>query len=185
MRRLAIITLVVILAGCGGAGSTSPGAPSGTPESEPGTAEQTEGRFRLSFTLPRTTWSTSESITGEASLALVGDGVAELSGSGGGLLAFAFRQVGGQIDVEPAWTADCTPHRLATGEPMTAPIAKSGGWSDDQPNADFYRAFFADPQIRLPAGDWEITAVTNFIEGRECQGANHAMEATVRVHITE
>jgi hypothetical protein len=68
---------------------------------------------------------------------------------------------------------------------MVSPIKKSGGYSDSQPDAAFYRAFFADPLVRLPAGEWDITAIAVFTEGLGCQGVSHSMSATIRVVVTE
>lgn len=87
--------------------------------------------------------------------------------------------------MEPVWTADCAKHSLAADRPMVSAITKSGGWSDDQPDAQFYRDFFTDPVVRLPAGEWDITAIAMFVEGEGCGGASHDLRATVRVRITD
>jgi hypothetical protein len=42
----------------------------------------------------------------------------------------------------------------------------------------------AHPVVRLPAGDWTISAVASFVEGKGCSGASRMMAATVVVHIT-
>ena len=80
--------------------------------------------------------------------------------------------------------ADCAIHVLATDRPILSPITKSGGYSDDQPDAPFYRAFFADRLVHLPTGEWDITAVAEFAEG-ECGGPAHALAAPIRVRVTE
>jgi hypothetical protein len=71
-----------------------------------------------------------------------------------------------------------------TSKSLTSPIKKFGAFSDDQPDAAFYRAFLADPVVRLPAGDWAISAVASFVEGKGCSGASRMMTATVTVHVT-
>ena len=35
---------------------------------------------------------------------------------------------------------------------------KSGGWTEDDPNADFYEKFFSEKELILPAGTYEISA---------------------------
>jgi hypothetical protein len=60
---------------------------------------------------------------------------------------------------------------------------KSGGFAAEDPDAAFYRTFFADPLVRLPAGTWEITAVADFSEGA-CDGAHHTLRAPITVTIT-
>ena len=61
-------------------------------------------------------------------------------------------------------TADCGQHEFPRLVPVAVPFRKTGGFSADDPNADFYRAFFADPVLRLPAGRWQVTAsVSGFL----------------------
>ncbi len=174
-RRFAIV-LAVILGAC--AGST----PSTT--DSPATAEDAEGLFHLAFTLPRTTWGAGESIEGQSRLSLSAVGPVTIVGPGGGVLGFGFAEVGGRRQMGPAMTADCATHWIAGDEPILSPITKSGGYSTDGPDAAFYRAFFADPLVHLPAGEWDITAVAEFAED-ECGGPAHSLKATIRVRVTE
>lgn len=220
MRRLSVVALILVTAGCTSPGDASliptasaltgdatptastptasatatptepaasaPTEPSSSPVPVSGTAEQVEGPFRLTLTLPRTTWSSGEAITGEAALALVDGDLAELGVAGNGPLEFMFQEVGGPREIGPAWDTVCASAQLAADSPITRPIRKSGGYSTDEPDADFYRSFFADPLVRLPAGDWDISAIAEFIDGRDCGTADHhSLRATVRVHVTD
>jgi hypothetical protein len=121
---------------------------------------------------------------GRATLSVVNGGGIDLGGSGGGLVGFAFAQVGGPRRVDPAWDAVCAPYRVEVGKPITSGIKKSGAFTDDQPDAAFYRAFLTDPVVRLPAGDWTIAAVASFVEGKGCSGASRTMTTTLIVHVT-
>ncbi len=179
MRRWTIL-LVLALAACDSSTPTSPPAPS----SSPVTATDTQGRFRLTFQMPRDTWATSESLTGQAQLALTQGASAALSGSGSGPLGFAFAEVGGTRQMGPGWTADCAQHSLSADAPISSGFRKSGGWSDDQPDAAFYRGFFNDPLVHLPPGTWDISAIASFIDGAGCRGADIELQATIRVTIT-
>jgi hypothetical protein len=67
---------------------------------------------------------------------------------------------------------------------MTSGIKKSGEVLSDQADADFYRSFFTDPLVHLPAGDWTISAIASFIEGQACLGQTHTMTAKVQVHVS-
>lgn len=42
------------------------------------------------------------------------------------------------------------------------PFKKTGGWSGDDPKADYWKAYFSDPELRLPAGTYEIRAFCDF-----------------------
>ncbi len=162
--------------------SSSIPSPSGPNEAQRG--EDRQGPFQLVFELPKDTWEADEAIHGLATLALVNGDSVDLGGSGGGLLGFEFAEVNGSRLLQPVSTADCGPYRLENGKPITSPIRKSGGFSADQPDADFYRTFLAGPLVRLPAGDWKVTAIATFIEGQGCSGQGHTMRATILVHVT-
>lgn len=81
-------------------------------------------------------------------------------GSGSGVVSFVIQQLDGTITVGGAMTADCAPHEFDRLRPVTIPFTKSGGYAEDDPNADFYRAFYADPVLRLPSGRWRVSAET-------------------------
>jgi hypothetical protein len=151
----------------------------------PARAETVDGRFGLAFELPRTTWSSREAVEGQAALILLGNGRTEIGASGGGPIAFSIIEVGGTRIMGAASNDDCATHVLSAAEPITSRITKSGGWSEDDPNAAFYEAFFADPALHLPPGTWDVTAVATFIEGRGCAGASHDLSATVRITVTD
>lgn len=180
--------LALVVAACASP-APSPTLPVGSPTAEPAATpggsrdpgqavhtEATAGPFTLVFELGDDTWRAGEPIAGRAWLTVAG-GSAELYGSGSGLLAFDFREVDGSRRMEAAWTDDCQPYRLEAGSPLSSGITKSGGFGGDDPNAAFYRAFFADPLVRLPAGRWEITATASFGVG-DCGG-----ERTIRAPI--
>ena len=171
---------ICLVAGCG-ADTTMPSL---GPTSARERAEDVVGSFRLVFELPRATWRTVEPIDGVASLEVGGGIGKDIGGSGGGLLGFDFVEANGTRSMTSIWSADCAPYRLEPGRPMKSAIKKSGGFSADEPNAAFYRDFLADPIIRLPAGDWTITAVAIFVEGKECRGTSRSLAAPILVHIT-
>ena len=176
VRLLLVAGLLVVACG-------SPADPSTL--DAPARSEAVDGRFGLAFELPRTTWTTREAVEGQAALLLLGNGRTEIGASGAGPIAFSIIEVGGARAMGAASTADCATHVLSATEPITSRITKSGGWSEDDPNAAFYEAFFADPALHLPPGTWDITAVATFIEGRGCAGASHDLSATIRITVTD
>lgn len=42
------------------------------------------------------------------------------------------------------------------------PYTKSGSYSENDPKADFWRKFFADPELHLPPGEYHIKAFASF-----------------------
>lgn len=186
MRSLVALGLCLAMAGCGGAAVTPERSAIPTKAasgSRSGHGEAVEGPFRLAFEMPKTTWTTMEAIDGAATLKLAQERVVELGGSGGGLVAFEFTQLGTTRRVEPVWTADCVSRQLRSGEPIVSAIHKSGGFSPEQEDAGFYEAFFADPLVHLPAGQWEVTAIASFVEGQRCDGTSHWMRASVVIDV--
>jgi hypothetical protein len=181
LRRFLAAALCLAAIGCSATAPT-PAAP--TPAPTPAQATDTQGRYQLVFELPKTDWRASDSITGLATLSLIGSGGVDFGSSGSGPIGFGFDEVGGSRQMGPVWTADCKYDRLESGQPKTSPITKSGGFIGEDPNVDFYRSFFADPLVHLPAGDWTITAVANFVEGSGCSGASYTLKAAILVHVT-
>jgi len=175
-RRLLAAALCLVVVGCSG------GTNAATPA--PAQATDTQGKYRLVFELPRTDWRTSDSITGHATLSLVGSGGADFGASGEGPLAFGFDEVDGNRHVGWTMTADCKNYHLDAGQPMSAPIKKSGGYSADAAPYDFNRWFMTDPLVHLPAADWTITAIASLVDGSYCSGASYTLKAAVLVHVT-
>ena len=51
---------------------------------------------------------------------------------------------------------------LKKGEVYTIPFAKSGGFTQEDPDVKFWEKYFSEKELRLPAGDYTFTAVTDF-----------------------
>jgi hypothetical protein len=170
----------LIAAACAG-----PAATAITPATAPSPAAQTDGLFRLELALPRTEWRSGEAITGTATLSYAGAAPTTVYGSGGGVIAFIYAEVGGSRRVDPVWAADCGPHPIGPAAPITAGLSKSGAVGGTEPDADFLRSFLeTDPGIvRLPPGTWVVSAVTMFLDGEACSGASHDLTATVRISV--
>jgi hypothetical protein len=106
----------------------------------------------------------------------------KLAASGSGLVQFSWEQLDGQRRQEGAATADCAPYSIDRTQVLAVPFAKSGGFTGEDPDAGFWRQYFADPIFRLPAGRYRIHALTNF-SVRECGGAEHRLDASVEITV--
>jgi hypothetical protein len=184
--RFLAAALTLMVAGCSAAtGPTATPSPVGpTASPTPAQATDTQGKYQLVFEVPRTDWRTTEAITGQATLSVVGSAGVEFGASGMGPFAFSFDEVGGSRHMGWALTADCGTRRLDPGAPMSSPIKKSGGADTSDPNYEFYSSFFADPQVHLPPGTWTITAVGWLVDGAGCSGGSYTLKAAVTVHVT-
>ena len=149
-------------------------------------AVDTQGAFRLTFSLPQATYDASEEINGIATLAVTNGKSATIAGSGNGPLGFSFDEVGGTRHMDAVWRESCRRYEVEPGSPITSAIKKSAGWSAEDPNAAFYQAFIEDPQVHLPPGTWDISAVASFSEG-DCSSTvrvQHLMTAKIRITVT-
>ena len=72
---------------------------------------------------------------------------------------------------------------IGAGSPITAPLGKSGAWSDDEPDGAFYHDFLTSLDVRLPAGDWVVTASAGFVVGKDCTGGSHDLAAPIVIHV--
>ena len=174
IRRSLALLIALLVGACGGT------TPLGTPD--PATTTTTQGKFALAFSIDRATVHPTDTVAGAATLTLLTPGSATVTGSST-MVTFEFAEVGGASrDLVPFEPSDCAVHFVASGGGVVTPIAKSGAVVDG-PNADWYRHFLADPIVHLPAGDWDITAIATFFDGRGCAGQPYDLRTTVRVHV--
>jgi hypothetical protein len=159
IRRVAITAVVVafaFLVGC--AVAPEPSALSG----QPVVREGRDAGFALSMRIGSDVVDSGTPI--DLSAVLTWEGVqprATIWGSGSGPVTFTLERIGGDLLLGGAMTADCSRKNFERLVPVPVPFAKSLGFSDDDPNADFYRAYIADPLLRLPAGRWRVSTTAN------------------------
>jgi hypothetical protein len=159
-------------------------APTPAPTALSAHAQTSLGLFRLTLDLPKTTWSSTESIGGTARLEDTGTGPFGLSGSIGGPLGFGLASIGGPYVLGPVYDDACHTQTIRPGFSLSAPLRKEGGYDADSPLASFYAGFFADPLYRLPPGDWDVSAWADFgVGSTDCGGPEYRMKATVRIHV--
>ena len=180
--RLAVAAILVALAAAACGRNPAPSVVAETLPAGPPIASDVGGRFRLDFALPKRSFTEAEAIEGLATLSVLGPGVGKIGASGGGPIQFGIREVTGHREMGPASQADCQLFPIGDGSPITSEIVKSGGFSGDDPDAGFYTDFFADPELHLPAGTWDIAAYASFSEG-DCDPNPHNLSAPVRIEV--
>ena len=182
MRLLTLLIMALAVAACGSPAPSSTPAPTPAASAAVASATDIEGRFLLIFELPQATFTTADAITATATLGTTDGLDAGIVASGGGPLGFSFTEVGGTRQMGVAMNSDCVRYTVGAEAPITSGIKKSGGWGSEDPNAAFYEQFFADPEVHLPAGAWDIAAVASFAEGT-CGGVERNLTATIRVTV--
>jgi hypothetical protein len=143
------------------------------------------GPFRLTLGLLHAVYRTTDAINGIATLELTSGTEATIGVAANGALGFSFDEVGGTRHMGAIFLQSCHEETIQPGSPITSPIKQSGGFSPDDPNADFYRSFFADPEVHLPPGSWDITAVASFLDGGCGTGSvSRDLTDVIRVTVT-
>ncbi|MGI5919858.1 MAG: hypothetical protein ACOX8N_09490, partial [Christensenellales bacterium] len=75
---------------------------------------------------------------------------------------------------------------LVKGEPVRFGFVKSGGYSKDDPNAAFWESWFSDPEVRLPSGEFTISAtVSGYFDGSDMAGKPYTLTASKTIVVTD
>ena len=174
-RALAFAALSVAAIGCSQPLTASPPA-------QALRGEAIDPEFTLVNTSPKATWRVEEAIVVQAELAYRG-ALPELTigGSGGGLIGFSVRELGGDRRMDAVREADCSFFTISPGQPITSSYRKSGTIDPGEPNEGFYRQFFADPLFHLPAGSWQVEAWAQLNVGPECRGRTVDLRASLLI----
>ena len=109
-----------------------------------------------------------------------------VSGSGSGIVSFSVTRLEDGLTSGPsAMTGDCARHQLPAGAPTVVPFSKSGGYSPDDPNADFLDIYFSRPELTLPLGTWQVDVATHGSLGEGCGGPPLDLTVSVVVTVTD
>ena len=171
----ALLLLVVALPRLG------PGDGQPSPSQGPESATVRSGDFSITITSIRAQYAAGEVIEVEASLLYDGDQPEVTVGGSNTLIGFGIEQVDGTLRMDPASDASCNLHTLAAGVDLVEPFSKSGGYSDTDPDADFWREYFSDPSLQLPTGAWRIKAIATF--GLDECRSSRSLEASILVTV--
>lgn len=139
--------------------------------------------FELEMRTGKTRYAAGEPIDASAAIQYLGPGRSITThGSGSGVVLFSLEHLDGPLDMSGAWTADCGPAEVPADPPEVVIFEKSGGITDDS-NAAFWRAYFAEPELRLPAGTWRLWALFDRWTGGSCGAGfrEHRLLAAVTI----
>jgi hypothetical protein len=154
VRALALVAvLACVLGGC----DAGPVA-----TTQPVEAKAIAHGFVLEMSMPKAVYAAGEPIPVTTTLTWTGaDPRTTVWTFGGGPVTFEIKQLDGPLFAEGAvHTADCGPKEFARDVVNPIPFQKSGAWDHGDPNAAFYRQYFADPVLRLPPGRWQLRVGT-------------------------
>jgi hypothetical protein len=164
----------------GGAQCPSEGAVSGDGPA----ATASVGEFELVLRAGRAEYAVDEPIDVEATLTYHGAPGDSVDPAGTGHVWFRVERVDGDLRMVPVQMMICQRlEPLEAGVPRVTPFFKGGyGFETGDPNADFLRRYWEDPELRLPAGVWQITATSVFGVG-DCGRSSVDLEASIIIHV--
>ncbi len=171
----ALILLVVALPRYG------PDGPGPSVSTSAISSTERSGDFTLTISSARSDYSAGEPIHVVATFAYGGATPVITVTGATELIGFGIEQQDGDIRNGPAWDEACRLYELSAGVPLVTEFSKSGGFSNSGPDAEFWRAYFNDPILRLPAGTWRIFAVAQF--GQQGCGSELEMSASIVIRV--
>jgi len=174
--RIVMILLAAAAAGCGPSETLGPEA-SGPPVTD--TADN--GHFRLAIGLASGLQHAGAEIQVRTQLTYLGQVASVVVGSNWSPpVYFQLEHLDGNrdmTDVVSLLMCERTP--LNSGVAIDVPFVKSGGFGEDDPDAEYWRTFLNDPQLRLPAGHWRVSAHFQGTLDDECRGPAQTLSAEV------
>ncbi len=141
--------------------------------------------FQLAIYLDKDTYSPEENIFCYATLEYIGEKDSITVYSGDPLIGFGIKddklfQGGYGVDTILMQTT------FRKGQVVKYDFVKSGGWSGDDPNAKFYEEFYKDPNLILPAGEYEISAEINCsLDQDDVVGTQYSQTVSVKIKVLE
>ena len=182
-RLLRVAAAALALTACAQPPTSSAVSPS-TPELAAG--QVTEAGITLVATASPAHATVGEEITVVAELSHEQPAPVVVWGSGTGIVFFSVTREADGLSSGPSVSqGDCARYELPPGEPTVVPFAKSGGWSPEDPNADFLSTYFSEPELTLPAGTWRIDVTTSGTLGEGCTGEPLGHELALVVTVTD
>ena len=116
-----------------------------------------DGTFRLDLDVPTSHYVTTDAIAPVATVTYIGPDATATVFHGASTVMFRIKEVGGNRDMDGGMDQPCLSTAFTKGGSKAYPFEKAGSPSDD-PALGFDRAWFQDPTLRLPAGQWLIFA---------------------------
>jgi hypothetical protein len=174
-RALCLLVFAVVLAAC-------TGLPSPEASAAPGPVDAARNdSFALEIATPRDHYASTEAIAIDTTITYLGPRDQIVASSEfPALVTFGLEQIGGDLDM-PGGSSDtmCETLAVTAREPLAVRFGKSGAYSDSDPMAGFWDAYFTDPQLHLPPGRWRVSASLRAWTTPDCSGRLESLDAAV------
>lgn len=146
-------------------------------------ARNNDGKFEIKIYTDKQDNKQGEPVICYATAEYVGDSGSITIYSGDPLVGFGLKD-GKYFDGDYCVNDVLITTQFKKGEPVKYGFVKSGGWSSDDPNAEFYNQFYSEKQLILPPGDYTITAAINgFFNEDDYEGSKYSLSAMVNIRV--
>ncbi len=141
--------------------------------------------FELKLYLDKDTYTKDEVINCYATLEYIGDEESITVYSGKPLVGFSLKDIK-YFDGLILYLELLMPTTLTKGEVIRYDYVKSGGWEEDEADADFYREFYAAKELKLPVGTYEVTVALNCsFDSKDVLNSNYNNKVSASITVTE
>jgi hypothetical protein len=155
-----------------GAAEASPSpAPPATPVVAPTfsqTSRAVDGDFALMLAVSEADIAAGDPIQLDAALEYRGAASSITVSGDGALFAFAFDQLDGPVETQPASRLTCGSFELQRGQPLGRTYGYGGFYVLESDKADFNRLFPGVSGLRLTAGTYRLSVTAGFAVGPDC-----------------
>jgi hypothetical protein len=120
-----------------------------------------DDQFEMKLNINKTKFKVGEPIVYSASLTYIGDSKSITIWGPRTYVVFSVTD-GKKIEMTGINTAELTATKLMQGETQEYPFLKSGAYSPNDPDAAFWKKFYAEKDLLLPAGTYLISVRCEF-----------------------
>ncbi|GIP39054.1 hypothetical protein J31TS4_23340 [Paenibacillus sp. J31TS4] len=120
-----------------------------------------DDQFEMKLNIQKTKFKVGEPIQYSTSLTYVGDNDFITLWGPRTYIVFSLTD-GKKLTMEGANTTELASTKLIRGETKEYPFSKSGSYSPTDPDADFWKQFYTEADLILPAGTYLIAAQCDF-----------------------
>ncbi|OMF36007.1 hypothetical protein BK133_10010 [Paenibacillus sp. FSL H8-0548] len=128
--------------------------------------------FEMSLNMNKTVFAKNEPIDYSVSLTYIGEEESITIWGGRTYIGFYLTD-GKKFEMEGANTTELVATTLKKGETQQFPFYKSGGYSNDDPDASFWKQFYEEKDLLLPSGTYFISANCLFSLGEEVVNSHY------------
>lgn len=180
---------VFTLVGCGSDGGKEQPAATMNPKLEEKMSnpklEHKDEYFDMQLHVAQTTFKAGEPIDISASLTYTGGKKSyTVWGSSSAQVVFTLTD-GKNFGVDGASTSDLVPTEYKHGETVSYPFVKSGGYSSNDPDAAFWKSFYAEKELKLPPGTYLVTVSSNFALTQDVLVSRYDASVYATITVTE